>query len=74
MLLLWLYFVRLEHYVGLQPELWGPHWRLIGRILNVGLPAGGEFLMMFVILGVGLLGDPRRSVPQPRRASASAGG
>jgi len=50
--LLWVYFVRLEHYVGLQPALWAPRWGLIGRILNVGLPAGGEFFMMFLILGV----------------------
>ena len=50
--LLWSYFARLEHYVALEPQLWRPRWRLIGRILNVGLPAGGEFLMMFVILGV----------------------
>jgi putative MATE family efflux protein len=49
---LWLYFHRLEHYVALAPRLWRPHWRVIGHILNVGLPAGGEFLMMFVILGV----------------------
>jgi putative MATE family efflux protein len=46
------YFVRLEHYVALHPREWRPHWGLIGRILNIGLPAGGEFLMMFVILGV----------------------
>jgi putative MATE family efflux protein len=51
-LLLWLYFMRLEHYVALQPNLWAPNWHLIGRILNVGLPAGGEFLMMGVILGM----------------------
>jgi putative MATE family efflux protein len=50
--LLWLYFARLEHYVALQPQQWAPNWRVIGRILNVGLPAGGEFLMMFVILGM----------------------
>ena len=50
--LLWIYFVRLEHYVGLQPSLWAPRWGVIARILNVGLPAGGEFFMMFVILGV----------------------
>ena len=49
---LWAYFVRLEHYVALQPREWRPHWALIGRILNIGLPAGGEFLMIFVILGV----------------------
>ena len=51
-LCLWVYFVRLEHYVALHPRQWLPHWGLIGRILNIGLPAGGEFLMMFVILGV----------------------
>jgi len=49
---LWLYFVRLEHYVALDAREWTPRWRLIGRILNIGLPAGGEFLMLFVILGV----------------------
>jgi putative MATE family efflux protein len=50
--LLWIYFARLEHYVGLHPQLWRPRWGLIGRILNIGLPAGGEFLMIFVVLGV----------------------
>jgi putative MATE family efflux protein len=49
---LWAYFVRLEHYVALHPQQWRPRWPLIGRILNVGLPAGGEFLMIFVIIGV----------------------
>ena len=51
-LFLWVYFLRLEHYVALRPQQWRPHWPVIGRILNVGLPAGGEFFMMFVILGV----------------------
>ena len=51
-LCLWAYFVRLEHYVALQPREWRPHLSLIGRILNIGLPAGGEFLMIFVIIGV----------------------
>ena len=50
--MLWVYFFRLEHYVALHRAQWRPRWPLIGRILNVGLPAGGEFLMMFVILGV----------------------
>jgi putative MATE family efflux protein len=49
---LWIYFVRLEHYVGLQPALWSPRWSVMRRILNVGLPAGGEFFMIFVIIGV----------------------
>jgi putative MATE family efflux protein len=51
-LLLCAYFVRLEHYVAVRPPLWSPRWPLLGRILNLGLPAGGEFFMMFVILGV----------------------
>jgi putative MATE family efflux protein len=49
---LWVYFIRLEHYVALNPKQWRPRWGLIGRILNIGLPAGGEFLMLFVIIGV----------------------
>jgi len=49
---LWVYFVRLEHYVALHPQQWRPRWGLIGRILNIGLPAGGEFLMLLVIIGV----------------------
>ena len=50
--LLWLYFVRLEHYVGLDARLWRPVGPVIRRILNIGLPAGGEFFMMFVIMAV----------------------
>ena len=49
---LWIYFARLEHYVQLRPQQWRPRPELIRRILNVGLPAGGEFFMLFVILGV----------------------
>ncbi len=50
--LLWGYFVRLEHYVGLDARLWRPVGPVIRRILNVGLPAGGEFFMMFIIMAV----------------------
>jgi putative MATE family efflux protein len=50
--LLWVYFVRLEHYVGLDSKLWRPVGPVIRRILNVGLPAGGEFFMMFIIMAV----------------------
>jgi putative MATE family efflux protein len=49
---LWSYFARLEHYVGLRPDQWRPRLPVIRGILNVGLPAGGEFFMLFVILGV----------------------
>lgn len=47
-----IYFVRLEHYVKLDSAQWRPNGAVIRRILNVGLPAGGEFFMMFVIIGV----------------------
>ncbi|HEV2285187.1 MAG TPA: MATE family efflux transporter [Steroidobacteraceae bacterium] len=49
---LWVYFARLEHYVKLDPRQWPPQAAVIRRILNVGLPAGGEFFMMFVIIGI----------------------
>jgi putative MATE family efflux protein len=48
---LWVYFARLEHYVKLDPQQWAPQPAVIRRILNVGLPAGGEFFMLFVIIG-----------------------
>jgi putative MATE family efflux protein len=49
---LWIYFARLEHYVKLQRHMLAPRAAVVRRILNVGLPAGGEFFMMFVIIGV----------------------
>jgi putative MATE family efflux protein len=49
---LWIYFARLEHYVKLQRQMLAPRAAVVRRILNVGLPAGGEFFMMFVIIGV----------------------
>ena len=50
--LLWVYFARLEHYVKLDAALLAPRTPVVRRILNVGLPAGGEFFMMFVIIGI----------------------
>jgi putative MATE family efflux protein len=49
-LLLWIYFLRLEHYVGLDRHAWRPRPEVWRRILAIGLPAGGEFLMMFMII------------------------
>jgi putative MATE family efflux protein len=47
------YFLKLERYVAFHPEQWRPQLRQWKRILNVGLPAGGEFAMIFIIMGVG---------------------
>jgi putative MATE family efflux protein len=49
-LLLAAYFVRLEKYVAFKPASWRPHWPTWKRMLKIGLPAGGEFLLMFVIV------------------------
>ncbi len=37
------YFVRLEKYVGFDPAHWRPRPATWARMLNIGLPAGGEF-------------------------------
>src|SRR5882724_9381673 len=51
-LMLWMYFRRLERYVGLDLAQLRPQARQWKRILNVGLPAGGEFAIIFVWMGV----------------------
>ena len=51
-LMLFVYFRRLERYVAFNPAHWRPqlhHWK---RVLNVGLPAGGEFAMIFLLMAV----------------------
>ncbi len=42
------YFVRLEHYVGFDRALLAPRGAVVGRILKIGLPPGGEFALMFL--------------------------
>jgi putative MATE family efflux protein len=51
-LLLTLYFVRLEKYVSFQSALWRPRLAVWKRMLDVGLPAGGEFALLFIYMGV----------------------
>jgi putative MATE family efflux protein len=49
---LWLYFVKLEKYVSFQTALWRPQLKVWRRMLDVGLPAGGEFALMFISMAV----------------------
>src|SRR5262249_39398438 len=49
---LWFYFVRLEHYVAVNPKQCSPPFATWRRILNIGLPAGAEMLMIFVVVAV----------------------
>jgi putative MATE family efflux protein len=51
-LMLGLYFFRLEKYVGFDSALWRPQLAAWRRLLRIGLPAGGEFALMFVLMAV----------------------
>ncbi|MBS0376660.1 MAG: MATE family efflux transporter [Proteobacteria bacterium] len=51
-LLLILYFARLEKYVEVHPSAWRPKLATWKRILDIGLPSGGEFALMFVYMAV----------------------
>jgi putative MATE family efflux protein len=51
-LMLFVYFRRLERFVGFDPAQWRPQLQQCKRILNVGLPAGGEFVMIFIFMAV----------------------
>ena len=50
--MMWIYFRRSEHYVTIDRALWRPQMTQWKRILNIGLPAGGEFAIMFVYMAV----------------------
>jgi putative MATE family efflux protein len=50
--LLGLYFVKLEKYVSFRRDLWRPQFQVWKRMLDIGLPAGGEFALMFIYMGV----------------------
>jgi putative MATE family efflux protein len=50
--LLSVYFVRLEKYVSFHAEQWQPRLEVWRRMLKIGLPAGGEFVLIFVYVAV----------------------
>lgn len=50
--LMLVYFQRLERFVGFDPALVRPRASAWKRILAVGLPPGGEFALMFVYMGI----------------------
>ena len=47
-LFLAVYFLKAETYVWLRPATWVPRFALWGRLLKIGLPAGGEFALIFI--------------------------
>jgi putative MATE family efflux protein len=50
--LLAMYFFKLEKYVQLHPSMWAPRLKIWLRVFNIGLPAGGEFALMFGYMAV----------------------
>jgi putative MATE family efflux protein len=50
--MMWVYFHRYEHYVAINSALWRPQPAQWKRILGIGLPAGGEFAIIFVNMAV----------------------
>src|ERR1700722_4083289 len=50
--LLGIYFHRLEHYVTFDSTAWRWDFAVWGRLLRIGLPAGGEFALMFIYMGI----------------------
>lgn len=66
-LLMLVYFCRLEHYVVFRREECRPQPHVWRRIFDIGFPAGGEFALMFVYAATIYY------VIQPFGASAQAG-
>jgi putative MATE family efflux protein len=50
--LLGLYFHKLEKYVAFDSRDWRPQIGTWSRLLKIGLPAGGEFALMFLFMAV----------------------
>jgi MATE family, multidrug efflux pump len=51
-LLMWLYFHKLEKFVAIDRALLGARVDVWKRILKIGLPPGGEFALMFCYLAI----------------------
>jgi putative MATE family efflux protein len=51
-LMMFVYFERLEQFVRFDATMFRPRLEAWKRILRIGLPAGGEFALMFVYMAV----------------------
>ncbi|HEX6313326.1 MAG TPA: MATE family efflux transporter [Gemmatimonadaceae bacterium] len=50
--LMFVYFERLEKFVGFDATMFRPRPEVWRRVLKIGLPAGGEFALMFLYMAV----------------------
>jgi len=62
---LWFYFVKLEHYVAFNSTPMATAARNLETDLEIGLPAGGEMLMIFLVVASST-GPCASSDPPPR--------
>ncbi len=51
-ILLTLYFFKLEKYVSFNSKLWRPRFDIWWRMFDIGLPAGGEMLVLFAYFSI----------------------
>ena len=47
-----IYFARLERYVNFDASLLRPHAGVLRRMLGIGMPAGAEFILLFIYMAV----------------------
>lgn len=47
-----LYFIKLEKYVSFQSRLWRPRFDIWWKMLDIGLPAGGEMAVLFLYFSI----------------------
>jgi putative MATE family efflux protein len=50
--MMFVYFERLEKFVGFDASMFKPRLSAWKRVLKIGLPAGGEFALMFLYMAV----------------------
>jgi putative MATE family efflux protein len=50
--LLTLYFFKLEQYVSFERSLWRPRFDIWRKIFDIGLPAGGEMAILFLYFSI----------------------
>jgi putative MATE family efflux protein len=50
--LLAVYFVRMDKYVSFHAQQWQPRVEVWKRMLRIGLPAGGEFALIFMFIAI----------------------
>jgi putative MATE family efflux protein len=51
-ILFWIYVARFQRYLAIDPTQWRPRLQEWQRMLKIGLPAGGEFLLLFAYTAI----------------------